>query len=71
MARTNSNPDGAAGNPVKVVIRRKTLKQIVGSGGGVAPSVAKLIGDPVKEPQKGTGPSTRASARDYRDYLRT
>lgn len=71
MARTNSNSDGAAGNPVKVVIRKKTLKQIVGSGGGVAPSVAKLIGDPDKSEAKNSGPSTRAAVRDYRDYLRT
>lgn len=71
MARTNADQQSGGSGPVKVVIRKKTLKQIVGSGGGVAPSVAKLIGDPVKGPEKGAGPSTRASARDYRDYLRT
>jgi len=71
MARTSADQQNGGSGPVKVVIRKKTLKQIVGSGGGVAPSVAKLIGDPDKSPAKNTGPSTRASARDYRDYLRT
>lgn len=71
MARTNTERQDSASGAVKVIIRRRTLKQIVGSGGGVAPTVAKLIGDTDKSPDKKAGPSTRASARDYRDYLRT
>lgn len=72
MARTNPNPQDGKPEPVKVSLREGTLKQIVGSGGGVSPTVAKLIGKPAdKAAEKSAGPNTNASARDYRDYLRT
>lgn len=72
MARTNPNPRDGKSEPVKVSLRDGTLKQIVGSGGGLSPTVAKLIGKSAeKAAEKSSGPSTGASARDYRDYLRT
>ena len=70
MARPGNSTQIDGAGPVKFAIRRRTLRQIIGSGGGVAPSVAKLIGNT-------DGPSTGNAAvknfakkPDYRDYLR-
>ncbi len=69
MARPSSNTQTSG--PVKVAIRQRTLKQIVGSGGGVAPSVANLIGSTDVASSGNAAVKTIAKKRDYRDYLRT
>jgi hypothetical protein len=70
MARTERDGQGTRGEPIKVVIRKRTLRQVVGSGGGIAPSVAAAIGNTDKGTDRGEKARKPGKHGDYRDYLR-
>ncbi len=71
MTRTTGTTRESELGGLKVVLRTKTLKQIVGSGGGIAPTVAKLIGKSGDETSNQSGLKPVNPRTDYRNFLRT